>query len=158
MGEAPLSERENGIVTLRPNVTSKSDCPPHQRAVVTPFHGKLVTRSSHGSQKTGESQLQSRSEFSPNRVIRKCPAPGYSKWYSTPRKRIVPETGLELGTLRSVVLHATTRPILRGYVDIYKVLYAYMLTPCWHCTAFYHLTYSNSNNSIHITQWVIEKL
>ena len=55
----------NGIVTLRPNVTLKSDCPPHQRAAVTPLSRQRgVTRSSHGSQKTGESQPLSRSEFS----------------------------------------------------------------------------------------------
>ena len=41
-------------------------------------------------------------------------------------QRIVPESGLELGTLSSVVLHATAKPILRGlwgYYIAFKLLY-----------------------------------
>ena len=116
MGEAPFSERDINPKWNRYD-SAKSDWPPHQRAAVTPCHGKRVTRSSHGPQKTGESQLQSRSEFSQIELYANALHLDNLKGILYAPQRIVPESGLELGTLSSVVLHATARPILRGRAE-----------------------------------------
>ena len=85
-----------------------SNCPPHQRAAVTPFHGKRVTRSSHRSQKTVESQSQSSNECSYSKVL--------------PNEYYNARTGLEFGSEDS---ESCTLPLLQFSAAIKELLLFY---------------------------------